>query len=257
MGTAVQNGALWGARAQEWSDLQEPNHTPLWRAMLEAANVRPGMHVLDVACGGGNLAGLARQLGAKVTGLDASEALCNVAASRVDGTFVAGEMEELPFVDGSFDVALIANGLQYAADRLQAARELKRVLKPQGVAVVGMWSESDKCEMDAVFATIRRVAPAPPGTAQPLDLSQRQTLLDLLRQAGFTIVTDGEVATPFEYENREAYWVAQRSAGVMEGAARRVGEDVLKAALLEAAKPFTRSDGRVVFQNMMRYVVAT
>lgn len=257
MGTAVQNGALWGAKAREWTDLQEPNHTPLWRAMLDAANVAPGMRVLDVACGGGNLAALVRQLGAEVTGLDASEALCNVAASRVDGTFVTGEMEELPFADNSFDVVLIANGLQYAADRAQAARELKRVLKPHGVAVVGMWSESDKCEMDAVFSTVRKIVPPPPGTAQPLDLSQRQTLLDLLRQAGFTIVADGEVATPFVYANREAYWVAQRSAGVMEGAARRAGEDVLKAALLEAAEPYTRSDGSVVFQNMMRYVVAT
>lgn len=256
MGTAVQNGALWGAKAQEWTDLQEPNHGPLWRAMLDAARIGPGMHVLDVACGGGNLAALARQRGAEVTGLDASEALCNLAASRVDGTFVSGEMEELPFPDGRFDAVLISNGLQYAADRVQAARELKRVLKSGGTAVVGMWAEGEKCEMEAVFSVVRKLAPPPPGTAQPLDLSRRETLVDLLTSAGFTVVSDGEVSTPFEYADREGYWTAQRSAGVMEGAARRVGEEALKHALLEAAAPFTQDDGRVVFQNKMRYVVA-
>lgn len=257
MGSAVQNGVLWGAKAQEWTELQEPNHAPLWHAMLDAAKIRPGMRVLDVACGGGNLAGLARERGADIVGLDASEALCTVAQARVGGTFISGEMEALPFADGSFDVVLIANGLQYAADRLQAARELKRVLKPQGVAVIGMWSESEKCEMAAVFSAVRELVPPPPGTAQPLDLSRRETLLELLQSAGFIIVGDGEVATPFVYGNRDAYWAAQRSAGVMEGAARQTGEDALKAAILEAAAPYVQSDGRVVFQNKMRYVVAT
>lgn len=256
MGTAVQNGALWGAKAQEWADLQEPNHLPLWAAMLDAAKIGPEMRVLDVACGAGNLAALARQRGAEVTGLDASEALRDIAAARVEGTFVTGEMEELPFADGTFDAVLIANGLQYASDRVRAARELKRVLKPGGAAVVGMWAESEKCDMEAVFTAVRKLAPPPPGVAQPLDLSRRETLLGLLESAGFTVVSDGEVATPFVYADQDAYWVAQRSAGVLEGAAQRVGEDALKKAILEAAVPFSRDDGSIAFQNRMRYVLA-
>ncbi|MGZ6161290.1 MAG: class I SAM-dependent methyltransferase [Vulcanimicrobiaceae bacterium] len=43
--------------------------------------------------------------------LDASQALVELSVSRVEGTFLAGEMEELPFADGTFDVVLIANGL--------------------------------------------------------------------------------------------------------------------------------------------------
>lgn len=47
-----------------------------------------------------------------------------------------------------------------------------------------------------------------------------------------------------------------RSAGVMEGAARRIGDERLKAALIEAARPYTQSDGRITFHNKMRYVAA-
>ncbi|GAC1356666.1 MAG: class I SAM-dependent methyltransferase [Vulcanimicrobiaceae bacterium] len=257
MGTAVQNGALWGAKAQEWADRQEPNHAPLWRKILDVAEVHAGTTLLDVACGAGNLGALARARGAAVTGIDASQALVDLAASRVEGTFISGEMEELPFADESFEVVTICNGLQYAADRHRAACELKRVLKKGGVAVVGMWSESEKCDMNAVFTAVKTLAPPPPGTPAPLDLSQLMVLRSLLQDAGFDVLTDGEVDVPFVYADAEDYWLAQRSAGVMESAAQRVGEEKLRIALLEAARPYTQADGRIVFHNTMRYMVAS
>lgn len=257
MGTAVQNGALWGAKAQEWTDRQEPHHIPLWQKMLDAAHVAESTNLLDVACGGGNLAELARRRGATVTGIDASQALVELAASRVEGTFVTGEMEELPFADSVFDAVLIANGLQYAADRDRAARELKRVLRPGGTTVVGMWSERNKSEMTSVFDTVKALVPQPPGAAAPLDLAERSVLLAILERAGFKIAADGEVDVPFVYANIEDYWIAQRSAGVMEGAAQRIGEERLKAALFDVAGPYTQPDGRIIFHNKMRYVAAT
>lgn len=253
MGTAVHNGALWGAKARDWTELQEPNHTPLWQKMLEAAGVGESTNLLDVACGGGNLAELARRRGATVTGIDASQALVELAATRVEGTFLAGDMEELPFADGIFDVVLIANGLQYAADRDRAARELKRVVRRGGTTVVGMWSESNKCEMTSVFDAVKALVPPPPGTPAPLDLSERAVLLAILERAGFKIAADGEVDVPFVYANIQNYWIAMRSAGVMEGAAQRVGEERLRASLLDAAKPYTQPDGRIIFHNKMRY----
>jgi len=256
MGTAVQNGALWGEQAAEWAARQEPNHAPLWRKMLQVAGVGEGTKLLDVACGAGNLGVLARARGATVTGIDASQALVDVAASRVEGTFIAGEMEELPFPNESFDVVMICNGLQYAADRHRAACELKHVLKTAGVAAVGMWSDNEQCDMSAVFAAVKALAPPPPGTPAPLDLSQQSKLRSLLEEAGFDVVAEGEVDVPFVYANAEDYWIAQRSAGVLESVALRVGEEKLKMTLLEAARPYTKADGSVVFQNKMRYMLA-
>ena len=256
MPTATINGELWGARARDWAQRQEPAVVPLWRAMLEAAGVGSGTRLLDVACGAGGAARLARERGATVTGIDASPALTAIAAESIDGTFLTGEMEELPFPDGSFDVVTATNALQYAADRVRAARELRRVVTPDGRVVVGMWAESAKNEMAGVFTAVRTIAPPPPGTAQPLDLAERANLLALLVAAGLRAVRDEEVPCLFHYADDEAYWIAQRSAGVMEAVARRVGEDALRAALRDVAAPYTNADGSVSMRNTMRYVLA-
>lgn len=256
MPTATVNGELWGARARDWAQHQEPTVAPLWRAMLEAAGVGSGTRLLDVACGAGGAAKLARARGATVTGIDASQALTAIAAKEVEGTFLTGEMEELPFADGSFDVVTATNALQYAADRVRAARELRRVVRPDGRVVVGMWAESAKNEMAGVFAAVRALAPPPPGTAQPLDLAERANLLALIDEAGLRAVRDEEVPCLFHYADEEAYWIAQRSSGVMEAAARRVGEDALRAALRDAAAPYTGADSSITMRNTMRYVLA-
>ena len=59
MGSARIQGHLWGGAARDWADLQEPQHTPLWRAMLDAARVSTGTLTLDAGCGGGGASELA------------------------------------------------------------------------------------------------------------------------------------------------------------------------------------------------------
>jgi cyclopropane fatty-acyl-phospholipid synthase-like methyltransferase len=65
-------GPLWEAEADTWSQIQEPQHKPLFAAMLDAAEVGPGSRLLDVGCGGGCSSALALERGASVTGLDAA-----------------------------------------------------------------------------------------------------------------------------------------------------------------------------------------
>jgi len=223
--------------------------------MLGAANIHKGEVVLDVGCGGGGALALAARSGAAVYGLDASKELVSIAASRVNGTFVAGEMEELPYSDATFDVVLTANGLQYASDRLKAASEIRRVLKRGGRVVVGLWAENEKCDMSALFATLKALVPPPAGTKPPTDLSIRENLLQLLASAGFRARSDGEVDCPFLYRDAESYWIAMRCGGVVEAIARRTGEAPLKSAVLDVARPFTRADGSVLFRNKMRWVL--
>ena len=68
MGTAKIQGELWGAAPQEWAEIQEPLHTPLYAAMLNATSVRQGTRLLDVGCGGGAASLLAAERGAHVSG---------------------------------------------------------------------------------------------------------------------------------------------------------------------------------------------
>lgn len=257
MGTSRVQGELWGANARAWGEVQEPTAKPLWERMQAAAGVGTGMDVLDVGCGAGNALRLAKARGARVYGLDASRALLDFARTVLgDADLAQGDLEELPYPDARFDVVMSTNALQFTVDRARAARELVRVKKPGGNVVVGMWAEPEKNEMTAVFAAIRAIAPPPAGAQTRLDLSQRSNLLGLLRDAGLTIVQDDEVECIFRYRDRDEYLAAQRSAGSLEAAARAAGEDEVREALLDAARPFTAGDGSIRFVNRMRYVLA-
>ena len=58
MGSSKIQGELWGAAARDWAEIQEPLHTPVWQAMLDATNVDQGTLLLDRGCGGGGASGL-------------------------------------------------------------------------------------------------------------------------------------------------------------------------------------------------------
>ncbi len=110
------------------------------RRAARATGLHAGGSALDVACGSGKLtAELARIAGAngRVVGLDFSPEMIAIARSHHRGIeFMEGDALSLPFEDASFDAATIAFGLRNLADPVRGLREMTRVLKPSGRAVV-------------------------------------------------------------------------------------------------------------------------
>lgn len=257
MGSARIQGELWGKSPRDWTDLQEPMHQPLWEAMLNAAQVKLGTRFLDAGCGGGGAAILAHRRGAHVTGVDAAAALINIARERVpEGDFHTGDIEDFPFADGAFDVAFAANSIQYTADRLAALRELKRISSPEGRLVAGLFSVPEKVQFRVFFKAVRDTLPEPPPGDGPFGLSREGVLEGLIEQAGFRVIDSAEVNCPFQYEDFEALWKANVSAGPVQGALRSVSADTLKANVQSAVQPFQRQDGSIYMDNAFRYVVA-
>ncbi len=114
-----------------------------------ASRITPSSRVLDLATGTGLVAGYAAMSAGsegEVIGYDPTPGLLNAArAKQFSGApirWVEGFAEEMPFEDGSFDVVLCHQGLQYVADRAQTFAEVKRVLKPGGMFHVGVWSSA-------------------------------------------------------------------------------------------------------------------
>jgi SAM-dependent methyltransferase len=101
---------------------------PLLAAVAEA---RPS-RVLEVGCGWGELAErVARDTGAEVVALDLSPRMVELARERgIDAR--VGDVQELPFGDGSFDVAIAAWMLYHVPDLDRGLAELARVLRPGG-----------------------------------------------------------------------------------------------------------------------------
>ena len=77
--TGTLNGRLWGARAHDWAELQEPMTRPVYDAVLQRIEVGSQTNYLDVGCGSGLAAQLAAERGAKVSGVDAAENLLAIA----------------------------------------------------------------------------------------------------------------------------------------------------------------------------------
>jgi ubiquinone/menaquinone biosynthesis C-methylase UbiE len=103
----------------------------------------PGGVLLDAGCGGGQVsrAVLDERRGAfSITALDRSGTMLETARSTIgeEATLVAGRVEELPFDDASFDVALALGVLEYVVDLDTSVSELARVVRPGGVVVVSM-----------------------------------------------------------------------------------------------------------------------
>ncbi|MFO0850865.1 MAG: class I SAM-dependent methyltransferase [Gemmataceae bacterium] len=107
-------------------------------AFAKLGDVR-GKAVLDYGCGHGMAAVVLARAGAVVTGFDLSPGYVAEAGQRavsngVAATFVAADAEHLPFADGSFD-AVWGNAVLHHLDLDRAGAELRRVLRPGGVAV--------------------------------------------------------------------------------------------------------------------------
>lgn len=107
-----------------------------WKAtLIERAAVRPGERALDLASGTGDLAFAAAARGAKVTGLDLTHRMLQLARQRHDVPpveFISGDMCDLPLASVSFDLVTTGYGLRNVPDLDRAIDEIARVLKPGG-----------------------------------------------------------------------------------------------------------------------------
>lgn len=255
MGSATIQGRLWGARAEDWAAYVEQLCLPLHAAALDAARVTSGTRLLDAGCGSGILALLASLRGARVSALDASAALLEIARRRLpDADIREGDLEALPFDEASFDAVAAVNCVFLAADRAQAMRELARVVRPGGRVVVTTWGPPERCEfLSAVMPRLAPLMPPPPPGASPPPrgaLSDPGALAATLERAGLEVVEEGEVACPFVFASAETSWRGNASAGVNQAAIAHSGEAAVRAVYAEADRAHTGPDGSIRYDNI-------
>ena len=118
-------------------------------ALAETAGVQPGQRVLDVACGTGVVTRLLAErvgTGGHVVGLDFNPgmlAAARAATTNANVTWREGDVANMPFLDGSFDVVVCQQGLQFFPDKPAALREMRRVLAPGGRLALSVWRSVD------------------------------------------------------------------------------------------------------------------
>jgi SAM-dependent methyltransferase len=159
--------------------------------LLSRVDVRPGIDVLDVATGTGNVALKAAAAGANVSGLDLTPELFETARARAEQLgvtvdWIEGDAEQLPFAGESFDRVLSAFGVQFAPRHEVVADELVRVLRPGGVIGVVNWTPGGV--IGRVLRIIGAYMPPPPAYASsPALWGDEQHVRDLLDGSGLTV----------------------------------------------------------------------
>jgi ubiquinone/menaquinone biosynthesis C-methylase UbiE len=156
--------------------------------VVERAGVEPGLDVLDVACGTGNATMPAAKAGARVTGLDFSPRMLEVARERaadamVEIDFVEGDAQELPFEDASFDRVLSVFGHMFAPDHERTAAEMRRVLRPGGAIALACWTPEGS--IGRMFRTLAELVPPPPDATPSILWGTEDHVRELLGDAEF------------------------------------------------------------------------
>lgn len=155
-------------------------------------SLNPGMDVLDVACGTGNLAIPAARTGARVTGVDIAtnlleQARARAAAENLTVDYREGDAEQLPFPDNSFDVVVSMFGAMFAPRPERVAAELARVCRPGGLIAMANWTPEGF--VGKSFAvTARRVKP-PADLPQPVLWGRAEIVQERFAAVGCTVET--------------------------------------------------------------------
>jgi ubiquinone/menaquinone biosynthesis C-methylase UbiE len=228
----------WDLAAASYESLWQASLAGAHAALLNAAALTPGERVLDLACGTGLVTlPAARAVGpsGQVTGVDIAERMVQslreracaarlsmVAAARMDA-------EDLALADGSFDVVLCALGLMYLPDPAQALREVKRVLRPGGRAVMAVWGERARCGWAPLFGIVdaevrSEVCPMFFG------LGQGEALSRLCRSVGLAVRADQRLACALEYADARQACDAAFAGGPVALAWQRFDEPTRERA---------------------------
>lgn len=189
---SAERGQVTDSAADVYEAFFVPALFAAWSGpVADAAGIRPGQRVLDVACGTGVLARAALERvgeNGSVTGLDVNPGMLAVARARAaEIDWRQGRAEDLPFDDDAFDAVVSQFGLMFFEDRAAALAEMARVLSPGGTIAVAVWDTLENTPgYRAMSALLLRLFG--PETARSLEapyaLGDRDELQGLFTRAG-------------------------------------------------------------------------
>lgn len=132
--------AFFGRVAGEWDAVRNELFGEAFTLQGLLTLLPPAWVVADLGCGTGNAAEVLAPVVRRVLAVDQSEAMLAAARKRLAGLrnvdFVRGDLESLPIETGTVDAAVCVLVLHHLPDPAKAVREMARILRPGGVALI-------------------------------------------------------------------------------------------------------------------------
>lgn len=182
---------------------------PLADELVELAGVRRGMRAVDVGCGPGVLTSrLVDRLGADhVVALDPSPPFVAAARERCPGVDVReGRAEQLPFEDGTFDLALAGLVVHFMSDPVAGLAEMARVVGSGGVVGATVWNHATATGPLSTFWQAAKDLDPDAADEATLPGTGEGDLGGLAREAGLDDVVEGTVTVSVPYTGFEQWW---------------------------------------------------
>lgn len=185
---AGELGTLWATRNDDFNRLLEP----AGRAGLRALGNVDGLRVLDVGCGGGQSSRELTKAGAKVTGVDVSWDMLDLARSYGgDEKYMLVDASKDP-LGGPYDGLYSRFGAQFFDDPVQSWSHIRSHMHADGRAVVVVWCDADANPWASVparvFSEVTDTPPYPfaPGKPGPFAWGDPEFIRSTLSAAGWT-----------------------------------------------------------------------
>lgn len=201
--TSEETWQVSGSVAQKYEQFVASWFEPWAFDLVERARLQVGWRVLDLACGTGVVTRVAAPVvgpTGQIVASDLNEGMLAEARARdADGAPVQwrqADAADLPFLADEFDAVLCQQGLQFVPDKAAAMSEIRRVLRPGGVAAVSVWCSLERNPYIAALAGgIDRHVSAEAGKtmAAPCGFGDGAAFAQLLTGAGFASVQVDEV----------------------------------------------------------------
>lgn len=246
----LSNSEAWNQVAESYGEMADWVMTPFAKKALEIIPVDKSSSVIDVACGTGILTCMLAGQVHDVQALDFSTDMLSDLKTKVNRReiknveIIHGDGQDLPFKDQSFDHALSLFGLMFFPDRIQGFKELNRVLKPNGLAVVSSWASIDKSSlMQATSAAIKSALPdAPSPRAMSNTLENPELFKSEMEAAGLQSVTIFEHTVNLPEITPNMFWKLMSEGGA-------------PIALLK--NKFSSDEWNLINQKIIHYLAAT
>jgi SAM-dependent methyltransferase len=204
--------AGWEEKAQVYDRSFRSLTSRLAEPLLDAASVRDGTRVLDIATGPGYIAGRAAARGAQVVGADIAEAMLELARRLQPGVeFQQADAHALPFEDASFDAVVGNFAILHLGRPEQAASEFVRVLAAGGRLALTVWDAPDRARFLGVLVEAFAESGATPPEGVPVGpdffrFAQEGELDALLRDQGLDDRSVRTIKFTFSVASADEYW---------------------------------------------------